>query len=208
MKHPKRKTPTVRRWRHITVQNWTHFRDDDVLAFVRANMAEAGVDTRTCVVKVDYAKKPGRQCEGAAFYGLGRYPSGGEGGDYRVGETRWWRMAFPQDVDNLSEKQIRFACQIAQHEIDHTRGLGHADMIWWGDIPTEFAAGLQMRMRALPVKKAAVPQSRREQSRAELERVEKRIAEIEEKHAATMKRWKKKLRSARASWSYYERNPE
>lgn len=211
MASPKIKKPTrqTRSWMGtLCLTNRTHYRTGDLKKLVRKAMEETGVwQDRPCTVLVDYARQTGqRTIDGASFYGQGRYPGGRPGGEFGPHEHRWWRLALPPDLVELTPKQITAAAQIAQHEIDHTRGLTHADMVKWWKVPVPWSDGLEIRAKAAALSKPKPPADVK--AREALARIEAAIEAEEKRHATNIKRLRTRRRKALASVRYYERKAE
>lgn len=198
---------TISKFGNVRLVNETHYQTRDLKRFVRAAMEEAGVweDGISCTVKVDYCRTGlGRHIDGADFYGLGRYPQGRPGDHGHLpGERRWWRLALPKGLAELTRKQVRGAAQIAQHEIDHTRGLSHKDMVNWWTMPTPWADGLQVRARVAAL---AVPAKvdREAKAREAVERLDGLIEKEEKRHSRAMKALRTRRGKATRSVRYYE----
>ena len=167
----------------LRLKNDTTFRTDDLKLLVRYALRERGVADRLYWVRVHWNRR--------------RWTAIGGWGSYHVPHFRLTIPYWMRGRD-LAPEEIELLCKVALHEIDHTLGLRHGEMIcMWREMPVPaWAAGLVVRLKVATEKKPKEPLTvrRAEHVAKMLERAERRL-----KIAQTVaKRWRVKQR-------YYER---
>jgi hypothetical protein len=163
--------------RKLDIENKTRWSTYDLRGFFLAAMKERGIDTLTVEV----------------VYGRGDHVGGR--GSYHL---PWIKLMIPSGP----EINMRQLAQVTLHEIDHTLGLDHKDMVDWWEIEPTFHEGLSIRWKETPKKTAeqrvaartAAVEQRAAHARGMLKKARTRL-----KRAKTIEaKWAKKVR-------YYER---
>lgn len=179
----------------LRLENETKWSSRDLRRFILAGMRHKGCGDRT--VTVVYGK-------GSALRGWGEYPTyWGVGGKRVSHEGRRIQLTLPgpsftSQMAELGLEPINYLtlAQVLEHEIDHTLGLEHKDMIDWWELQPTWHEGLSIEWHE-PAKKAArqsAPEKREAHARAMLKKAETRL-----KRSKTIRdKWAKKV-------AYYER---
>lgn len=179
----------------LTITNGTRWSGRDLRRMVRACMDHLGVAERK-VVAINYHKRRRRPTctDGRAV--IGQYQGNADTGFHVVEGVRVWlelpRPGTPIDVLELP--------QVIEHELMHTLGHHHNNMVPWWRLPVPWAAGLTVAWRperAKPTRQQAVAAAVRQ--REALAR--KHLAALE----AQAVRQAKLLAKWRARVRYYDR---
>ena len=138
------------------------------------------------------------------------YPRGGGGWGYynrrhmKIALPNW--AGFVEDGKRAVRTRAREIAYVIIHEMCHNRGLRHKEMDEAANqlAADEVCTALEMEWLQRDTKAQRKPTPTREdKARAELARCEEHIAELQKKHAAALKRWRKKLAAAKRSVNYY-----
>lgn len=164
----------------LTIDNKTNWSTKDLRRFFLAGMKAKGIDTRR-EIRVRYGNHGGWAVIGGDHVNC-------------YGITVQITLPGPSAVAEKGDGAIDYLklAQVLEHELDHTLGLNHKDMLdWWTLTPT-WHKGLTIEWKE-PQKKAALlsaPEKREAHARAMLKKAETRL-----KRAKTIRdKWSKKVR--------------
>ena len=110
--------------------NLTDRSSKDLTKLLKAGLESKGADHRDYIVHVSYSKK--NMIWGYAFYGrmITVYCNGKK---INCNGKKFFRITLPKNKE-INMKEL---AQTIEHEIDHTLGLRHGDMLkWWQLEPT------------------------------------------------------------------------
>lgn len=141
------------------------------------------------------------------------YPRGGGGWGYynrrhmKIALRNW--VGFAEDRNRATTASAVNIATAIIHEMGHNRGLKHKDMNGRAEAAAARevceALGLTVLQRVTAANRAKVAPTREEKARAELERVEAKLVNIDIEHAFAVARWTKKRRKAKAAVRRYDR---
>jgi len=200
----------------MRVQNHTTYRTRDLSAFFRAGLKAAGASSDK-TIRVVYSRSSGMGPQ-LRIGGHASYSDGGrEGRQIQialpnreevvvVGKNGQNRLVLGDQFAALPADYLLVLAQVFDHEVSHTLGLTHGEMVdWWKTSPT-WHAGLQVRRKeakkpAEAADKPTAAERREAAGRRHLARTERETAELErslERKRGLLRKWNEKVR-------YYER---
>ena len=177
----------------LEVVNGTAYDTRDIRRFLSAGMRAKGVEWREVII--DYGK-------GSALSGWGVL--GTEGDCNRHGITIRLTLPSPAFVaecraDGTDPIGYKGLAQVFEHEIDHTLGLKHKDMVGYWTLEPTWHEGLTIRFVEPEVVDCATAARQRAAAREEHVRAMLKKAETRLRRAKTIRdKWARKVR-------YYDR---
>lgn len=173
----------------MRIKNRTCWETKSLLRLLRKCFEKRGVDIKEYTIEIVTSRR------NPCITGLGSY------------DFKWIQLGLPtrgrylgngkweNPTELAGDRAVRIA-QVAMHEIDHTLGLHHKDMIPYTDIDAEWARSFVVR------KKQPRPAPTKEEI---AERRYKHVLELIKRNERRLKLAKTRLRSLVARRTYYER---
>ncbi len=180
----------------LKIKNTSSYRTDDLRKLITLALKEEGMWSAGGSYFVQVRDCKGNRCHGLGWYNTSQFllslptyygPSG-------------QRKKYAQELPDLGVAQL---ARVAIHEIGHTKGLHHEDMVNYWDIEVPWAHGLVIRV-AEKAKPKVVTMDARIEARAK--KADAKIVEIEGKLRELSNREKalwKRLRGWRRKQRYY-----
>ena len=172
----------------MRIRNETYYRTGDLRKLFKAGFEAEGVNSRGYYIRVCYARQA--WATGYGFYNSKslcvRLPSL---------ETIKRRMALRVHKLQVVEVNVKRVAQVFVHEVGHTLGLRHREMVKSSSIEVSWSEGMEIR------KKEVVPIPKTDPKLVRFEHAKEKLREHEGKlrrEAKLVRKWKKKVR-------YYER---
>lgn len=180
----------------LKITNTSSYRTDDLRKLITLALKEEGMWSPGGHYSVEVRDCKGNSCHGVGWYNTNQFllslptycgPAG-------------QRQKYAQELPDLRVAQL---ARVAIHEIGHTKGLHHEDMVNWWELEVPWAHGLVIRV-AEKAKPKVVTMDARIEARAK--KADAKVAEIEAKLLDLSKKEKalwKRLRGWRRKQRYY-----
>lgn len=182
----------------LNITNHGSYRTDDLRKLISAALRAEGMwaPNGWCQVEVEDCK--GNNCHGLATIGIPAF------------KLMLPTLRGPSDnrrkfFEKLPVYLVKQLAQVAVHEIGHTQGMRHDEMVDWWEFEVPWADGLKVRLAESAKPKKVTPLERAERRSAH---VDKKVAEVERKLLLLSRRKKalgKTLRGWRRKQRYYEK---
>ncbi len=180
----------------LKITNTSSYRTDDLRKLITLALKEEGMWSPNGRYFVTV-----RDCKGNSCHGVGWYNSS----QFLLSLPTYWgpsgqRKKHAQELPDFRVAQL---ARVAIHEIGHTKGLHHGDMVNYWDIEVPWAGGLVIRVAESAKPKTTTTDERVEERAM---KVDAKVLEIEGKLLDLTKREKalwKRLRGWRRKQRYY-----
>lgn len=167
----------------MKLENETEWDTRSIVDFVKRGLRAKGADVTRMRVRI-YTTKRGRDVGGYAYF-----------------NSHTFRIGLPKVAHAVDGRMppdlIRRFAQVLEHEVDHTFGLRHGQMMDSRDLEVPWSEGLIVvvgKVKSVAKAKPSLRERRAANAKRQLEKWERKLAQAEKRAAA----WRKKVR-------YYER---